>query len=598
MHLLPKRMCFLLLSVNCTVSSVLAAQTWPGFVTSGYNNEQIREIRFAKEARAIVVAPPPEEFKREWPTLLVIYATPNGNTAEQTLGCQLAEGMDWHFDIQHAAAQWRVYRDLEKERNVVLACAQAINLSWPTWKEQRPHGWQYIRTIVVSLAASLPGENVRVVLTGHSGGGSFIFGYIDGVEKIPPLIERIAFLDANYGYDTAQHHGDKFLEWLDTDKSRHLVVLAYDDRNIELNGKKVVGPTGGTYRATHRMLDFLKEKGALEETKVGEFTQYSANERRLISLVHPNPENIILHTRLVGEMNGLLEALTIGTPHHNKWGRFAPPRAYTDRIEPVHYEPASWRAPAPALPERSPKASSGSEIVQSLLQADPMLREDAIAEEILRGNVPTFWRDFVTVSAELKSDDGQTHHVTYRVSPDYLMVGSDEDYVRVPLTPHTAQIIADMLGCVLPTRKMVDDIYRAAEVKLLPRPLTQERESLATFARHNRLIQEHWGKSKPGQLVAGIKKDVVVTNELLKRPGHVAIYGWHKLDSQPIQPLTTVHVDWYVDYSHGIRLVDQWCEVDGKAMRVKDVLRDKNLCALLSDEGVIETLNYRRPSKK
>lgn len=26
-----------------------------------------------------------------------------------------------------------------------------------------------------------------------------------------------------------------------------LIVLCYDDRNIELNGKKVVGPTGGTF---------------------------------------------------------------------------------------------------------------------------------------------------------------------------------------------------------------------------------------------------------------------------------------------------------------------------------------------------------------
>jgi hypothetical protein len=84
----------------------------------------------------------------------VIYAIPNGNTAEQTLGCQLAEGMDWHFDIQHAASQWRVLRTLEKNRNIVLACVQADCLSWPTWKGQRSHGPQLIRQIIESLAAS------------------------------------------------------------------------------------------------------------------------------------------------------------------------------------------------------------------------------------------------------------------------------------------------------------------------------------------------------------------------------------------------------------------------------------------------------------
>jgi len=35
--------------------------------------------------------------------------------------------------------------------------------------------------------------------------------------------------------------------------TRRLVVIAYDDRNITLDGKPVVGPTGGTYRATERM---------------------------------------------------------------------------------------------------------------------------------------------------------------------------------------------------------------------------------------------------------------------------------------------------------------------------------------------------------
>ena len=97
--------------------------------------------------------------------------------------------------------------------------------------------------------------------------------------------------------------------------------------------------------------------------------------------------------------------------------------------------------------------------------------------------------------------------------------------------------------------------------------------------------------------MAGIKKDVVVTDELLKRPDRVAIYGWHKLDGQPIQPLTTVHVAWYVDYSHGIRLVDQWCVVDGENKRVEDVLRDKELCVLLSDEGLLECTGYRRATK-
>ncbi len=587
-----KQHCLFLLVLFCSCGPKLfSAELWPGFTESGYNDEQVREVRFAEDARAIVVAPGVEEFDPERATQLVIYATPNGNTAEQTLGCELAEGLDWHFDIQHAAAQWRVFCDLEKDRNTALACVQADALSWPSWKGVRPSGPQQIRQIVDSLAAMIPGKEVRIVLTGHSGGGSFLFGYLDAFEEISPLIERIAFLDANYGYDNEQHHGEKLLKWLAADKSHYFITLAYDDRNIELNGKKVVGPTGGTFRATHRMLDFLKDQIPLKKDQQGEFDRFVGINGRLTALVHPNPKNTILHTRLVGEMNGLLEALTLGTPDHEKWGELAPTRAYSSSIQSSPYVPSTWHASAPSLTDRKTDFQRGSAVIESLLTAVPAARETAISQEILRGNVPQFWRDFRSVTAESRDTDGQTHKIVYRVSPDYLAVGSDEDFVRIPLTPYIAQNIADMLSCVLPTRKMVDDVYTHADAKLAPQPLTEKRESLAIFLEHHQLIQKQL-QSQPARFVAGIKKDMVITKELAKRPGHVAIYGWHKLDGKPIQPLTTVHVDWYVDYSHGIRLVDQWAEVDGKPMLIREVLRDKNLCGLLSDEGPLDDVSY------
>ncbi|MFO1512715.1 MAG: hypothetical protein U1F83_07355 [Verrucomicrobiota bacterium] len=60
---------------------------------------------------------------------------------------------------------------------------------------------------------------------------------------------------------------------------------------------------------------------------------------------------------------------------------------------------------------------------------------------------------------------------TYYVTPDYLAVGTDADYFLTPLTPLTAQFIADQLDCTLPTRKMVDAIYAAAAVKFAPSPI-------------------------------------------------------------------------------------------------------------------------------
>ena len=72
------------------------------------------------------------------------------------------------------------------------------------------------------------------------------------------------------------------------------------------------------------------------------------------------------------------------------------------------------------------------------------------------------------------------------------------------------------------------------------------------------------------------------------------IYGWHRLDGHPIQPLTNVHIDTYVDYSHGVRLVNSEIIVDGVPMEMAEVLRDSMLYRLISDEdGVMGRTRYR-----
>ena len=121
----------------------------------------------------------------------------------------------------------------------------------------------------------------------------------------------------------------------------------------------------------------------------------------------------------------------------------------------------------------------------------------------------------------------------------------------------------DHYGFVLPTKKIVDDIWAAAPVHVEPRPLTKDRDSTLTFLEHHRIIQEQLAGQPRGELMAGMKKDVVVSNKLLERPDRVAIYGWHYLNGQPIQPTYAGHVDWYIDYSHGIRPVRRWMVVDG-----------------------------------
>ena len=209
-------------------------------------------------------------------------------------------------------------------------------------------------------------------------------------------------------------------------------------------------------------------------------------------------------------------------------------------------------------------------------------------QEIINGNVPEFLRRLVAIRVEAMDDAGTRHVATYFVMPDYLAIGTDNDFFRVPVTPATATAIADQFDASLITAKVSDDVFAAAQVKLDPQPLTKDRDAVATFWQHHQIIEEQMRGKSRGLLVAGIKKDIVLTNRLKEKPHKVAIYGWHESHSQPIQSLYVGHVDWYVDYSHGVRLMSQRIIVDNQPLKVSDVLKDSHLCPLLRTEGPID----------
>jgi len=178
------------------------------------------------------------------------------------------------------------------------------------------------------------------------------------------------------------------------------------------------------------------------------------------------------------------------------------------------------------------------------------------------------------------------------VAPDYLSVGTDKDWARIPLSPMAAQQIADSFHCFLPTRKIVNDIYAAAVIKLEPMPMYAFRDSSVTMWQHH-LIVEGQRKLKKG-LIAGIKKDLVITEQLnpLSKINHEAIYGWHLLSGKPIQPLYTGHINWWVDYSHGVRLIYEYMYVNGRKMHYTAVLADPVLKKLLCDEVMCNYFRY------
>ena len=195
-------------SYGCTHAP---AKTEPNaVVTAGV--ERIRVLDFYPGVTATIVAPARlDESKR---IDLILYALPNGNTTLQTIGRRMHEGLDWHYDIQNIGAQTRALRARGMPQAIVVYL-EADKRSWPAWRQSLGYA-QANRRIVeivdqIRYAVGNPGKMI-VTLTGHSGGGSFMFGFIDGQDSLPSWLERIAFLDANYNFE--YQHGEKLVKWL------------------------------------------------------------------------------------------------------------------------------------------------------------------------------------------------------------------------------------------------------------------------------------------------------------------------------------------------------------------------------------------------
>jgi hypothetical protein len=246
-----------------------------------------------------------------------------------------------------------------------------------------------------------------------------------------------------------------------------------------------------------------------------------------------------------------------------------------------------------AFPDRNEKSLTGTGFFRIADTMTWQQRDSLAFLAFENGNIPSFLKKFVPVKVSIiDSSSNRRFTAVYYVSPDYFSIGKDDDWARVPLTPMTAQKIADRLDCFLPTRKMADDIYNASRNKLIPEPLTKARDSSSTMFQHHQLIETQ-RKGRKG-LISGIKKDVVITGLLTRgnKMDRVAIYGWHKPDGKPIQPLYTGHVNWYVDYSHGTRFIYRTIRIDNHSMDYIDVLKDPLFHRLLCNEEYCDFYKY------
>ena len=236
---------------------------------------------------------------------------------------------------------------------------------------------------------------------------------------------------------------------------------------------------------------------------------------------------------------------------------------------------------------RPEKAISATEMIGTIRGMSLREREDYLVEQVLSGQMPSNFRNLVPVTIKGRDRSGDKHALVIWVSNDYLSVGTDSDSIRVPMSPIGAERIAHATNSLLPTRKIVNEIYRSAAIRLKPQNLPPSREMVSTeyFIHHNNLVEDALPKNRgKGTLIAGHKKDVVISSFLTSFPDRVAIYGWHRSRSKVIQPLSIVHGINYMDYSHGIRLVHRVAELDGQPVDLRTILMSDRYSFLVNDE--------------
>jgi hypothetical protein len=252
------------------------------------------------------------------------------------------------------------------------------------------------------------------------------------------------------------------------------------------------------------------------------------------------------------------------------------------------------------IPDRPANAVEGSEFAQQVTGLNLEDREKAVVREILLGNVPSFSRKLrpLTINKIINSTN---YELTFYTVCDYMAIGSDQNYLYMPMTPAAAQYLADNLNCTLPTKKMVDIIYSKAEIKLHPQPIppSDKMTTVPVFQQHTdsikRQISQIGFDRSADNIIAGHKKDIIISNKIYSNDRNydrVVIYGWHLSVNNPIQPVYNGHIAAYADYSHGVRLISNTALLNGDSIQVDDILTSAGLSPLLSDEGVINKPYY------
>lgn len=221
-----------------------------------------------------------------------------------------------------------------------------------------------------------------------------------------------------------------------------------------------------------------------------------------------------------------------------------------------------------------PPTVPGSVLVKGLPAEMGVAREDALYYLYKAGQYPMWLRRWVEFNVKEGNDTG-----TFYVLPDFLCVGTDDDYVYTPMGALGAErVLSKVMSAMLPTHKMVEIIY-GSSIKQVAQPWGPPYDATMTSTSRWAVQTERVRKKMqnnydlPGGVVEGHFKNVIVSERVMARDGvDLGFFGWYKSDGKPIQLDSLAHGACYCDYSHGVRAVLDIVVVNGNFMPLKDAL--------------------------
>lgn len=238
------------------------------------------------------------------------------------------------------------------------------------------------------------------------------------------------------------------------------------------------------------------------------------------------------------------------------------------------------------FPERSVQFT-GQDLAAMMVRLEGQAREDFILEQVRNGCVPDFMR--IPSQIILSGAGGVVGNL--EVCPDYLCLGTDDDYIYAQCSIVTAQKIADEIGAMLPTKKIVDEIWKQAAGKIDIVTQTPDKKMVTSpvFLKQSRdVIAARAKLGLPlGSLQDGGFKNYILVAGLAARPGQTCIYGFHrKASNRPVQdPNLSAHDRDYVDYSQCPRFIGLEMFVGDDLLLLADVLAHPLLHVLVTVEG-------------